>query len=178
MKKISSLVLLVLFLGFTISCKEKEVKIEPQEKIVSPETVKETIKAVVTGETRAYMEKDYEKWASYWDHTADVLRLDVTETGFSQTRGWDKSGGNLETFFKENPEPITSTFKNTNYLIFHDVNLAWVAFDQKWTTLAGEESVAKATITLIKKDNSWKIISYTAIQYEAEKDTVDTLGRQ
>lgn len=155
---------------FLVSCK--------QESTVSSELTKEAIKAVVTGETLAYMEKDYEKWASFWDHSSEVLRLDVAAAGFSQTRGWDKSGGNLESFFKENPEPITSAFLNSNYLIFHDVNLAWVAFDQTWTTKIGEETVAKATITLVKKDSSWKIISYTAIQYELEDGDVDTLGRE
>ena len=155
---------------FVIACQE--------HKTVSLEATKESIKQVVTGETRAYMEKDYEKWASYWDHSVDVLRLDVSEAGFAQTRGWDKSGGNLESFFKENPERITSTFVNSNYLIFHDTNLAWVAFDQTWTTKMGEESVAKATITLVKKENAWKIISYTAIQYELEDVDVDTLGRE
>jgi hypothetical protein len=149
-----------------------------QEKIPTPEDIQETIKAVVVGETNAYMEKDYQKWASYWDHSSDVLRLDVSKAGFSQTRGWDKSGGNLESFFEENPEPITSTFVNSNYLIFYDDNLAWVAFDQTWTSQSGEESVAKATITLVKKENAWKIISYTAIQYEAEDKNVDTLGRE
>lgn len=148
-----------------------------QNKTVNPETAKAAIKAVVTEETQAYMEKDYAKWASYWDHSVDVLRLDVTNEGFQQTKGWAKSGDTLESFFKENPEPITSTFVNDNYLIFHDTNLAWVAFDQTWTTVAGEESVAKATITLVKKENSWKIISYTAIQYEVEEKNVDTLGR-
>ena len=102
----------------------------------------------------------------------------MSEAGFAQTRGWDKSGGNLESFFKENPEPITSTFVNSNYLIFYDVNLAWVAFDQTWTSQSGEETVAKATITLVKKGNDWKIISYTAIQYEAGDEHVDTLGRE
>lgn len=148
-----------------------------QSKSIDSETAMEAIKAVVTGETNAYMEKDYAKWSSYWDHSVDVLRLDVTNKGFQQTRGWAKSGGNLESFFKENPEPITSTFINSNYLIFHDTNLAWVAFDQTWTTVTGEESVAKAAITLVKKDDLWKIISYTAIQYDAKKGDVDTLGR-
>jgi len=145
---------------------------------VPSESAKEILKEVVEGETLAYMAKDYEKWASYWDHSTDVLRLDVTNEGFSQSRGWDKSGGNLETFFKEHPEPITSTFENSNYLIFHDTNLAWVAFDQTWKTVDGEESIAKATITLVKKDTDWKIISYTAIQYDAAGDAVDTLGRE
>lgn len=160
----------VIFIAILFSCQ--------QEKIQSSEDIEEDLKAVVVGETFAYMEKDYQKWASYWDHSGDVLRLDVSEAGFSQTRGWDKSGGNLESFFKENPEPITSTFVNSNYLIFYDDNLAWVAFDQTWTSQSGEESVAKATITLVKKENAWKIISYTAIQYEAEDKNVDTLGRE
>ena len=160
---------LVLCAVFLLSCE--------QNKTIDSVAAKDAIKSVVTGETRAYMEKDYAKWSSYWDHSVDVLRLDVTNEGFQQTRGWAKSGGNLESFFKENPEPITSSFVNTNYLIFHDTNLAWVAFDQTWTTVAGEESVAKATITLVKKDDSWKIISYTAIQYDPEKSDVDTLDR-
>lgn len=147
------------------------------EKVSSDMEVKEAIKAVVEGETYAYMEKDYQKWASYWDHSDEVLRLDVSQAGFAQIRGWEKSGGNLESFFKENPEPIKSTFKNSNYLIFHDAKLAWVAFDQSWTTESGEASVAKATITLVKKENEWKIISYTAIQYEEEAEGVDTLER-
>lgn len=149
-----------------------------QEKTRSSEDIKETLKAIVVGETDAYMEKDYQKWASYWDHSSDVLRLDVSKAGFAQKRGWDKIGGNLESFFKENPEPITSTFVNSNYLIFCDVNLAWVAFDQTWTSQSGEKTVAKATITLVKKANNWKIISYTAIQYETEDQNVDTLGRE
>jgi len=149
-----------------------------QEKMPTSEDMQEALKAVVVGETNAYMEKDYQKWASYWDHSGDVLRLDVSKAGFAQTRGWDKSGGNLESFFKENPEPITSTFVNSNYLIFYDINLAWVAFDQTWTSQSGEETVAKATITLVKKANDWKIISYTAIQYEEEDQNVDTLGRE
>ena len=149
-----------------------------QEKVSPSENVEETLKTVVEGETLAYMEKDYQKWASFWDHSDDVLRLDISEAGFAQTRGWDKSGGNLESFFIENPEPITSTFENSNYLIFYDKNLAWVAFDQSWTSQSGEKSVAKATITLVKKEEDWKIISYTAIQYKDEDQNVDTLGRE
>lgn len=151
---------------------------QEEKKEIAPEATMQAIKDVVTGETLAYMEKDFEKWASFWDHSDDVLRLDVSDAGFAQTRGWDKSGGNLESFFKENPEPITSTFENSNYLIFYDANLAWVAFDQTWATISGEESVAKATITLVKKEGAWKIISYTAIQYGKEDDGVDTLGRE
>lgn len=151
---------------------------QEEKEVISTEDAKLAIKEVVTGETLAYMEKDYQKWSSYWDHSGDVLRLDVSKAGFAQTRGWDKSGGNLEIFFEDNPEPITSTFINSNYLIFYDENLAWVAFDQTWTTVSGEDSVAKATITLVKKEDSWKIISYTAIQYEAEDVGVDTLGRE
>lgn len=149
-----------------------------QEKTPPSEDIKETLKTIVVGETFAYMEKDYQKWASYWDHGSDVLRLDVSKAGFAQKRGWDESGGKLESFFRENPEPITSTFVNSNYLIFYDVNLAWVAFDQTWTSQSGEKTVAKATITLIKKAKTWKIISYTAIQYEAEDQNVDTLKRE
>ena len=140
--------------------------------------VEANIKTVVEGETHAYMEKDYQKWASYWDHSKDVLRLDVADGTFAQQSGWDKNGGKLESFFIEHPEPITSTFENSNYLIFHDANLAWVAFDQTWTTEEGEVSVAKATITLLKKEGDWKMISYTAIQYDTEEDGVDTLGRE
>jgi len=162
--------ILVISIALLFSCQ--------QEKMTTPDDIQETLKEVVVGETYAYMEKDYQKWASYWDHSSDVLRLDVSKAGFAQTRGWDKSGGNLESFFKENPEPITSTFVNSNYLIFYDANLAWVAFDQTWTSQSGEETVAKATITLVKKANDWKIISYTAIQYEAEDENVDTLGRE
>lgn len=162
-------VILIIF-GLLISCQK--------EKPSAAEDVKEILKSVVEGETYAYMEKDYQKWASYWDHSSDVLRLDVTKEGFAQTKGWDNSGGALESFFKENPEPITSTFENSDYLIFYDDNLAWVAFDQTWTNQSGEISVAKATITLLKKENTWKMISYTAIQYEEEDQNVDTLGRE
>jgi len=148
-----------------------------QEKMPLSEDVEEDLKVIVEGETFAYMEKDYQKWASYWDQSSDVLRLDVSDAGFVQ-RGWDESSQNLKIFFKEHPEPIRSTFVNSNYLIFLDVNLAWVAFDQTWTSQSGEKTVAKATITLIKKANSWKIISYTAIQYEVEDQNVDTLERE
>ena len=67
---------------------------------------------------------------------------------------------------------------NSDYLIFTDSELAWAAFDQKWITNTGDESVAKATVTLIKKDDSWKIISYTAIQYEPDSNEANTLTRE
>ena len=159
-----------IFVSLLFSCQ--------QEKPPTSEDIKENLKATVVGETYAYMKKDYQKWASYWDHSNDVLRLDVSKAGFAQKRGWAKNGGNLESFFRDNPDPITSTFVNSNYLIFFDINLAWVAFDQTWTNQSGEKTLAKATITLIKKTNAWKIISYTAIQYEAEDGNVDTLERE
>lgn len=160
----------VIFAALLFSCQ--------QENTAPSEDIKETLQGIVEGETYAYMEKDYQKWASYWDHSKDVLRLDISKAGFAQIKGWDESGGKLESFFKENPEPITSTFVNSDYLIFYDSNLAWVAFDQTWTSPTGEKTVAKATITLVKKANAWKIISYTAIQYEDEDQNVDTLGRE
>jgi hypothetical protein len=91
-----------------LSCSTPEAK--------SSKAIEQSLKAVVVGETNAYMDKDYPKWSSYWDHSEDVLRLDISEAGFTQTKGWYKSGENLELFFEENPEPITSTFKNSNYL--------------------------------------------------------------
>ena len=138
---------------------------------------KEAIKAVVDGETHAYMEKDYDKWASFWDHNNDVLRLDVNSAGFSQSKGWHNNSDTWETFFKENPEKITSTYINSNYLILYDANLAWLAFDQEWKTTTGEKTFAKATITLVKKDNSWKIKSYTAIQINPDNAVVNTNDR-
>lgn len=152
-----------------LSCKEKG--------LTTTQAEKEKIIEVVTQETLAYMEKDFQKWASYWDQSDEVLRLDISNSGFSQTRGWEKNGGHLKAFFKENPESITSTFENTNYLIFCDNNLAWVAFDQEWTSKEGIKSYAKATITLVKKDDDWKIISYTAIQYEPNQGQGNTLDR-
>ena len=88
---------LVISVGLLFSCQ--------QEKKQTSEDVQETVKAVVVGETNAYMEKDYQKWASYWDHSSDVLRLDVSKAGFAQTRGWDKSGGNLESFLRRTLNP-------------------------------------------------------------------------
>ncbi len=165
--------ILVICVAILLACQQEQA----QQKTLSSEDVKENLKAIVEGETFAYMKKDYKKWASYWDKSSDVLRLDVSPTGFVQ-RGWEESSKNLEVFFMDHPEPITSTFENTNYLIFHDGNLAWVAFDQTWTTESGEKSVAKATITLIKKAGDWKMVSYTAIQYETEDENVDTLERE
>ncbi|MEE9363622.1 MAG: hypothetical protein V3U92_13570 [Cellulophaga sp.] len=161
---ISGLCILVLF-----SCQTTNTSAEAEE---------EAIKAAITGETKAYMEKDYKKWASFWDHSKDVLRLDVTKSGFEQKRGWENNGKNWGTFFKENPEPITSIFANSNYLILHDKHLSWVAFDQTWTTESGEITTAKATITLVKKSDSWKIISYTAIQHQLEESIENSMGRE
>mgnify|MGYP000675200371 CR=1 FL=1 len=39
-------------------------------------------------------------------------------------------------------------------------------------------SIKNLAITLVKKENDWKIISYTAIQYDAEGEDVDTLERE
>ncbi|TMM52121.1 hypothetical protein FEE95_20760 [Maribacter algarum] len=149
-----------------------------EEQVMTSEAEKELIKEIVTQETLAYMEKNYQKWSSFWNHSDEVLRLDISDSGFSQTRGWEKNGAHIETFFVENPEPITSTFENSNYLIFCDSELAWAAFDQKWTTNSGDESLAKATVTLVKKSNDWEIISYTAIQYEPDAGEANTLTRE
>ena len=77
----------VIFVALLFSCQ--------QEEAAPAEDVRETLKEIVEGETYAYMQKDYQKWASYWDHSNDVLRLDVSKAGFAQIKGWDKSGGKL-----------------------------------------------------------------------------------
>lgn len=82
-----------MFMALLFSCQ--------QNITASTEDVEERLKAIVEVETYAYMEKDYHRWVSYWDHSNDVLRLDVSTIGFAQVRGWDRSGGILESFLRE-----------------------------------------------------------------------------
>ncbi len=67
--------ILIIFIALLFSCH--------QEKTPSPEDIKEALKGIVVGETYAYMKKDYQKWAFYWDHSNDVLRLDEVHFSLS-----------------------------------------------------------------------------------------------
>jgi tetratricopeptide (TPR) repeat protein len=131
---------------------------------------KETIKAVIMAETKAYAEKNYDQWASYWAHNEDVLRLALGYGYKTELQGWSQIDSVWKNYFKNYPEPIKDKFVKENYVIHIDAHLAWAAFDEFWIGEDGEKTAAKNIVTLKKIDGTWKFVSMTVINFESYKE--------
>ena len=70
---------------------------------------KETIKAVIMAETKAFAERNYDQWASCWAHNEDVLRFDLAYGYKSEFQGWSQIDSVYGNYIKNNPEPPLHT---------------------------------------------------------------------
>lgn len=123
------------------------------------------IMEVIEGESAAFWEKDYEKWASYWAHGPYVRIMGWWEDGgISVSKGWKTISGDMKKLMEENPEPnpTAGLVRRENVNIRITDSMALVTFDQYGLDTGDEHmdmpGLSRETRVLEKQDGQWKII--------------------
>ena len=97
------------------------------------EKEKAAIMEVLAGESAAFWEKDFEKYASYWVQEDYIRTVGWWEDGgVTVVEGWEERSKRTKSHMESSPEanPTATQVKreNINLRIFKDV--AWMTFDQ------------------------------------------------
>ncbi len=144
-----SALVLVFFLS---SCKSK----------IDTKTEEESIKAVINAETQAWIDKDVEKQKSYFIHDAYQTRVNIQDSVYFITTGWDKRSAEIDTVTKYVDWVGVDQFKIQKEFLTMKVmgNTAWTIFRETQTmTYYGSPATSVSLIYLVleKIDKEWKI---------------------
>ena len=135
----------------------------------------EAIKALIYGETQAFIQNDTAKVLSYYIQDDYQTRLSASCETIELYKGWKE----LSAFFKNNPVGISNP-ENTKEFIQIKVtgDAAWAIYKDNWTytlsaTLSGiardtiitTKGFLLCTMNLEKKLNEWKISSFSIYSY-------------
>ncbi len=161
----SNLLLWMFSLILMTSChhQTRETVSSPEE--IDMEVEKASILEVLEGESTAFWEKDYDKWASYWAHEPYIRTMGWWEAGgVTVVEGWEqraeRSRKNFEISPEDNPTATTVRRENINIRVFDDV--AWLTFDQygedTGDTLLDMPGLSRETRILEKHSGEWKIV--------------------
>ncbi|MEO1259279.1 MAG: nuclear transport factor 2 family protein [Bacteroidota bacterium] len=160
--------LLLITVLITLGCEPKEVVDQTLTAADSTEVDFEKEKAaimkVVEGESAAFWNKDYEKYASYWVHEDYIRTMGWWEDGgVTVVEGWEERGGRTKKHMEASPEPNPTAAKvirkNINLRIYKDV--AWLTFDQygedTGDNLMDMPGLSRETRIFEKHNGEWKI---------------------
>lgn len=130
---------------------------------------------VLQGESAAFWEKDYDKWAGYWAHGPYARIMGWwKDGGISVPEEWETIGGRMKKRMGENPEPNPTggpvRRENVNMRIVD--TMALVTFDQYGLDTGDKRmdmpGLSRETRVLEKQDGRWKSI-YVGRLLQAEK---------
>ena len=156
MKKYVLTILALVLLAGT-SC-QKKVDIEKE---------KEAILALITEETNAYHDKDFERFAAcYVQNEINIRILGGEGEKISYTVGWEEVGASFKELFENNPDPTPNNEvkKNIKIKVYNDC--AWVVFEEEDFTDEGESNgKGIGTNFLEKVDGKWKIAYLSRVHY-------------
>lgn len=149
-----------------VSCQTQELK---KPNIVDQPTIdfemeEAAIMKVITAESAAFWNKDFEKFAACWVHGPHIRTMGWWEAGgVTVVEGWEERAKRTKRHMEASPEPNPTATnvirKNMNIRIFKDV--AWLTFDQY-----GEDTgdpnmdmpgLSRETRILEKQNGEWKI---------------------
>ena len=156
MKKYVLTILAIVLLAGT-SC-EKKVDIEKE---------KEAILALITEETQAYHDKDYERFAAcYVQDESNIRILGGENEKMSYIVGYEKVGSGFKEWFENNPEPTQNNEVKKNFTIKVYKDCAWIVFEEEDFTDEGESNgKGIGTNFLEKVDGKWKIAYLSRVHY-------------
>ncbi len=122
------------------------------------------IKAVIEGETQAWLNVDQKAYANAWANVPEA-RLHYSEPN-GKVHEIDMSGDKASRF--ANQKPSNAKFQNTNYKIRVNGNAAFAQFDQVFSDTDGTTDHARETRYLEKMGGQWKIVHVGAMYYAPE----------
>lgn len=141
-------------------------KNEDEFKYKLPEHVSDSLQImeVISGESKAFWDKDYEAFASYWVHSPYVRTMGWwKDGGVTVVKGWEERSARTKAHMEASPEPNPTANnvrrKNINLRIYKDV--AWLTFDQygedTGDSLMDMAGLSRETRILEKHEGKWKI---------------------
>jgi hypothetical protein len=132
---------------------------------ITQQTEAAAIMEVITKETVAFWNKDFEAWSQCWLHTPQVRNMGWWKRGGVRVhRGWEASSQLIKDLMAANPEPnpTASQVRRENINLNVSQDMAWVTFDQ-YGADTGEPDMdmpgaSRETRILEKHDGKWKIV--------------------
>lgn len=128
--------------------------------VIAPE---DAIKKVIEDETHLYNQRDYDAWAATWAHNDNVLWSLAGPNTNLEYRGWDDWSAQTKEYFMENPEPVETYQKKTNYNFTVNGDMAFVTF---------LEDGNMSSRVVVREEGKWKLQQVGIVQtkaYEAQK---------
>jgi hypothetical protein len=156
MKKYVLTILAIVLLAGT-SC-EQQVDIEKE---------KEAILALITEETQAYHDKDFERFAAcYVQDESNIRILGGENETMSYTVGYEKVGSSFKELFENNPDPTKNNEVKKNFTIKVYKDCAWIVFEEEDFTDEGESNGRGIGTNFLEKvDGKWKIAYLSRVHY-------------
>lgn len=121
--------------------------------------------AIITAESAAFWNKDFEAWASCWAHVPYTRTMGWWAAGGVRVvEGWDAQSAAIRSAMEVSPEPnpTASHVRRENLNVQIRESVAWVTFDQYGEDtgdavmdMAGR---SRETRILERHDGEWKIV--------------------
>ena len=90
---------------------------------------RDAIIAAIEEETKAYLAKDFERWADCWLRSGRTVSVTSGAEGMLIYQGWDAVANAFRQEMTEQPDPLLNvTSEKLDYQVMQDGDLAWVTF--------------------------------------------------
>jgi hypothetical protein len=121
------------------------------------------IKAVIEAETKAFFDRNYDAWASYWLQSShDSQTWNNSDGTVFSSVGWEKVGAGAKAWIAANPTPETPpTITRDNWNFHIQGDMAVVGFVQTAKD-ATNNNTSHEWRAMVRKDGKWKIMTMNA----------------
>ena len=119
----------------------------------STKDIKNQIIGSLANETKSFLEKDFEQWASYWIQEPYILKSYVQNCMYTEMKGWDQVREFAQNYMEEHPEKEAIPNQEFDYEITINGSTAWVSFEVNDPIRGFKKEFRR----MIKIDNKWKI---------------------
>jgi hypothetical protein len=156
MKNFKVILYLGLVLSFVFSSCKPKVDIEQE---------KEAIKSVINAETQAWIDKNPDKMKEYYIHDDYQTRLNIQDSVFTISSGWDKRSTAIDTLAKYADWRGVEQFKVAKDFIIIKVkdNTAWAILREDQEMIfngSPAKAVSIINVMLEKEAGAWKIACF------------------
>jgi len=133
--------------------------------IYAQSAVEASIKNVLKAETTAYMNRDYDAWASHWDSSREVTFL-VTNIGLREN-SWETVSKTMKEDMETNSSPVTATLETSDFDISVSGKQAFVVYVQHMKS-DGQDYKSYEVRNLRKVKGKWKLAGMVSSSIEDE----------
>ncbi len=126
---------------------------------------KEEIKEVLKNETKAFLEKDIDAWASYWLHEDYVSHTSINSFYVNQKLSWDSVYVSMKKYFEGEGDAPNLKFEGEFDIKVTGKMASAVVKQQQKSFMFGQDRTFNSEVNyLLKKtDDGWKLFSLTSI---------------